>query len=228
MDFSNTSIADWNESMVQKYHKDGTRFEKGFFLKKKMEFNIFQKMLNFANIKKTDIVIDVGCGEGFLLREIQNAINIVGIEISITALRRAKEILKDRSEIDIIKADGQEMPISSETFDVVLCSEMLKHLPDPRIVLKEINRILKHDGRLVISVPNEKRAQQFLKTARMFGLSGIVEGVSTKGKITNEWHLQEANKEWIYDICKNLFEIQKIKFYPRFLDLRIIALATKK
>jgi len=52
MDFSKTSIADWNDEMVQKYHKEGTRFERGFFLKRKMEFGVLKKMLNYASIKK--------------------------------------------------------------------------------------------------------------------------------------------------------------------------------
>lgn len=228
MDFSEISIADWNDAMVRKYHKNGTRFEKGFFLKRKMEYGVFQKMLHYASIKKTDKVCDIGCGEGFLLKEIEGARYIVGIEISITALKRAKEILNNRPEIEIIKADAQKIPIPDEIFDVVLCSEVLEHLPDPKIVLKEIHRIIKHKGRLVISVPNEKRVRCILSMARMFKLSGMVEGVSTEGNVQNEWHLQEASEKWLKEICRDLFEIKKIEFYPKFLDLRIITLTEKK
>ena len=38
------SLSEWNDLMVQKYHKDGTRFEKGFYLKRKMELQILQKI----------------------------------------------------------------------------------------------------------------------------------------------------------------------------------------
>jgi len=42
------SLSEWNDLMVQKYHKDGTRFEKGFYLKRKMELQILQKMVKMA------------------------------------------------------------------------------------------------------------------------------------------------------------------------------------
>ena len=44
------SLSNWNDLMVQKYHKDGTRFEKGFFLKRKMELGILKKMIKLSKI----------------------------------------------------------------------------------------------------------------------------------------------------------------------------------
>ena len=228
MDFSKTTIADWNDQMVQKYHKDGTRFERGFFLKRKMEFGVLKKMLKYADIKKSDRVCDVGCGEGFLLKQVGKAKKIVGFEISITALNRSKEILKERPDIITVKADAQKIPVANESFDIVLCCEMLEHLPDPTIVIKEVHRILRNGGKFVIAVPNEKGSQDLLRFARKLKLSGMVEGVSTKGKVTNEWHLQDASKEWLKTICGELFEIKKISYYPIYLHLRIIAVAIKK
>jgi len=228
MDFSKTSIADWNDEMVQKYHKDGTRFERGFFLKRKMEFGVLKKMLNYASIKKSDRICDVGCGEGFLLKLVGQAKKIVGVEISISALNRSKEILKDRPDIVTVKADAQKIPLPNESFDIVLCCEMLEHLPDPKIVMNEVHRILRHGGKFVLAIPNEKGSQNLLRFARRLKFSRIVEGVSTKGKVTNEWHLQDASKEWLKTICGELFEIKKITNYPIYLPLRIIALAIKK
>lgn len=213
--------------MVQKYHNNGTRFERGFFLKRKMEFIILQKMLNLAKINEKDRVIDIGCGEGFLLKEIKNVAELVGTDISKTALNRAKEILTSRPEIKLVKADAQRMPISDDYFDVILCSEMLEHVPYPKIVLKEFYRILKKTGNFVISIPNEKRTQKFLNISRKFGFSGIVEGVSTTGNEKNEWHLQEASNSWLDEIVKDVFTIKKIEMYPKFLNLRIIALLKK-
>ena len=88
------SLSKWNDLMVQKYHKDGTRFEKGFYLKRKMEINILKKMIDLCKPNSNKKIADIGCGEGFLLKEILTGEKIVGIEISITALKRAKKFLK--------------------------------------------------------------------------------------------------------------------------------------
>lgn len=221
------TLADWNDAMVKRYHSRGTRFERGFFLKRKMEYLVLHKMINLARMTEKDKVIDIGCGEGFLLKEVKNVAELVGTDISKTALNRAKEILTSRPEIKLVKADAQRMPISDDYFDVILCSEMLEHVPYPKIVLKEFYRILKNNGSFVISIPNEKKIQRLLNLSRKFGFSRAIEGVSTTGNDKNEWHLQEASNRWLNKIVKDLFTIKKIEMYPKFLNLRIIALLKK-
>lgn len=58
----------------------------------------------------------------------------------------------DYSKIDY-KCDITNIPLSDESIDVVLLIEVLEHLPEPLLALKEINRILKKGGYLYISVP---------------------------------------------------------------------------
>lgn len=56
------------------------------------------------------------------------------------------------NQIDII-SDISQIPISSNSFDVVLCSEVLEHVPDPVDALREIVRVLKPSGKLIITAP---------------------------------------------------------------------------
>ncbi len=221
------SLSEWNDLMVQKYHKDGTRFEKGFYLKRKMEIKILKKMIKLCKPNSKKKIADIGCGEGFLLREIIAGEKIVGIEISTTALKRAKKILKPRNDIYLIQGDAQKLPIPSDYFDIILCSEMLEHVPDTRIVLNEFNRILNKSGILVVSIPNEKQVQKLLDISRKFGFSRLIEGVSTSENDQNEWHLQEASPEWLKDMSKDLFSIEELINYPKILNLRVIAVLKK-
>jgi len=55
-------------------------------------------------------------------------------------------------EIDYV-SDIKSIPVSSESFDVILCTEVLEHVPEPIEVLKEMARILKPGGRLLITAP---------------------------------------------------------------------------
>lgn len=52
-----------------------------------------------------------------------------------------------------IMADAQRLPVKSETIDCVKCTELLEHVEYPEIVIKEITRILKSSGTLILSVP---------------------------------------------------------------------------
>lgn len=58
----------------------------------------------------------------------------------------------DTSGIDIV-SDITSIPVSDESFDVILCTEVLEHIPDPISALKEFYRILRPDGILIITVP---------------------------------------------------------------------------
>lgn len=59
---------------------------------------------------------------------------------------------RDVSKIDIV-SDIIKMPIKSESFDAVLCVEVLEHLPQPLEALKEISRVTKKGGTLILTAP---------------------------------------------------------------------------
>jgi SAM-dependent methyltransferase len=52
------------------------------------------------------------------------------------------------------QSDIQKMPLGDESFDTVLCAEVLEHVPDPEKALREIYRVLKPGGKLVMSIPH--------------------------------------------------------------------------
>jgi ubiquinone/menaquinone biosynthesis C-methylase UbiE len=58
----------------------------------------------------------------------------------------------DVSKIDII-SDITKIPLENSSFDAVLCSEVLEHVPDPIAALKELHRILKPGGTIIITAP---------------------------------------------------------------------------
>lgn len=59
---------------------------------------------------------------------------------------------KKYGEIDYI-CDLSSIPVENERFNVVICTQVLEHIPEPVNVLKEFNRILKTDGKLYLSAP---------------------------------------------------------------------------
>ncbi len=58
----------------------------------------------------------------------------------------------DYSNVNIV-SDITDMPVPNEEFDIVLCTEVLEHVPDPRGAVKEIVRVLKSGGKLIMTAP---------------------------------------------------------------------------
>ena len=98
------------------------------------------------------VILDAGSGEGFFLSKIK-AKEKYGIEISEKRLRRSQNLVPN---MDVISGDVTNLPFDDETFDVIVCSEVLEHVNDFQKALLEFKRCLKPSGILVVSFPNEQ------------------------------------------------------------------------
>jgi SAM-dependent methyltransferase len=98
-------------------------------------------------------VLDVGCGTGIVLSEIDSSNLRVGIDISAEPLKIGKRV---SPKISFIRADRENLPFKSETFDIVIATNSLPTLggrvfavdeiKKRDIALSEIHRVLKGDG----------------------------------------------------------------------------------
>lgn len=94
-------------------------------------------------------VLDLGCGHGDYSRRLQEiGFEVVAGDIDISRFRY-------RGEIDFRMCDiTKPLPFPDSCCDYVLLMEVIEHLRNPYSVLSEINRILRSDGKLIISTPN--------------------------------------------------------------------------
>lgn len=100
--------------------------------------------------------LDVGCGEGLItdaLRSRRNGLAVYGTDISPVRLARAA---KRVVETDFVAGDLLALPWRNESFDSVVCCEVLEHIPDHESALMEIFRILKKTGLLLVTVPDRQ------------------------------------------------------------------------
>jgi ubiquinone/menaquinone biosynthesis C-methylase UbiE len=102
---------------------------------------------------KVRSILEVGSGDGYILKAIEDLnVSLTGIEISETRIERARALVPSA---EIIQGDAREMPFESKSFDLVVCSEVLEHVPDPELAIEEIRRVLRPGGFAIITVPNE-------------------------------------------------------------------------
>ncbi len=109
-------------------------------------------------------ILDIGCGSGRHLAEaltIENT-TVFGADILVMDLNEAKDRLDFLGKIgeyrgicQLLCADIARLPFSDNFFDLVICSEVLEHIPDDRKAVSELVRVLKPGKTLVVSVPRE-------------------------------------------------------------------------
>jgi ubiquinone/menaquinone biosynthesis C-methylase UbiE len=98
-------------------------------------------------------ILDAGCGNGrysqFLLSEADADATITSFDYSQQMLQRARKRLQS-SRVTHVAADLTRLPYADACFDAIVCGWVLEHLPDPRPGLRELARVLRPGGRLLL------------------------------------------------------------------------------
>jgi 2-polyprenyl-3-methyl-5-hydroxy-6-metoxy-1,4-benzoquinol methylase len=117
------------------------------------------KVYQFAEqFVKGKIVLDVGCGTGYGADYLaqHGAKSVFAIDYSPDAINYAKG--KYGGIVEFRQMDAQEITYPSDSFDVVISSENLEHLPNPSANIAQIRRVLKKGGILILGTPNKEIA----------------------------------------------------------------------
>jgi len=159
-----TLLAKVNRSKLENlsgYPDDASEFYEQFFLSKDfaqwrdderrvIRRNTIREFLESQG-KSPGSFLDVGCGFGESLLGVPIEWHLYGLDYSRHNVEAAKAILKERA---VIKQGGiYEIPFETSSMDVCCCLEVLEHIEDDDRALKEIYRVLKPRGLLILSVP---------------------------------------------------------------------------
>lgn len=115
-------------------------------------------------------ILDAGCGEGFLtdyLARRDPSLRLTGVDMSSEAIAYAEERFGERARFRT--GNVYKLPFSDNSFDVVLCSEVLEHLDEPDLAVRELIRVARRH--VVITVPNEPYFKWLNDLARALGIS---------------------------------------------------------
>ena len=155
----------------------------------------------FAQLLVEDkVVLDVGSGVGYgsqILAE--KAVSVLALDIAEEAVRYAGQRYAGEN-IEQVVGDCHELPLASDSLDVVVSFELIEHLQGQKAHLLEVSRVLKPDGLTVISTPN-----------RIF--------YSQESNQANPFHTHEFDFREFLDFLKSVFSSVQIYFQNHIAGL---------
>jgi ubiquinone/menaquinone biosynthesis C-methylase UbiE len=177
-----------------------------------------RKILSLLRLTGNDVVVDVGSERGYLASQIaSNCRHIYCLDIDGNMLARAGQSISS-ANVTLIQSDVRAIALSDNSVDVVVAAEILEHIPDPRIGLSELARIVRPTGRIYVTAPNEPLVL-FLKKAlsRLYLKRLYQQGLSEQLAIG---HLKVFSKSYLAQICRDIVEVESLGYIrPFFLNL---------
>ncbi|MBI2031227.1 MAG: class I SAM-dependent methyltransferase [Candidatus Levybacteria bacterium] len=139
---------------IDQYYQT-TRYEKKMIQWRKDHYYPLRLslLINKLNLKFKGNILDAGCGDGGLAKEIAarfSTVKLYGVDISREGCRLAKKYCVETKVADLNK----KIPYPNNYFDFIVSQEVLEHILDTDRYFEEFNRVLKKGGRVVITTPN--------------------------------------------------------------------------
>ncbi|MBR9682920.1 class I SAM-dependent methyltransferase [Candidatus Woesearchaeota archaeon] len=101
--------------------------------------------------KMRGIILDLGCGDGEYSEILaQNPHNHI---IALDANKNLCQRIPHKNNLKVVHSDAHNLPFKNNSFDAVFCNTVLEHVKEPNQIIKEIKRVLKPQGKLLISIP---------------------------------------------------------------------------
>lgn len=171
-----------------------------------------------AKIQPGDSLLEVGCGGGHVLQMFPQA-KLTGVDVSSVMLEKARRnlgIIPAR----LLHGELAELNLESESFDAVICTEVLEHVVDPAALLSQMKRLLRPDGRAVITFPNDALINGAKAMIRATGLSALpfFRNINWGG---DEYHLHQWSLNEMRKLLESNFRIERFSGVPgRLMPVR--------
>lgn len=121
-----------------------------------------QRLVALAALRPGERVLDIACGTGLVTFEAADAVgaegHVLGIDLSgrMVEAARTRALRRKDTQVAFERMDAEALEVPDASFDVALCSLGLMYMPDPVHALREMRRIVRPEGRVVVSVWGER------------------------------------------------------------------------
>lgn len=180
-----------------------------------------EKRLRMFKIKKTDSVLDLGCGDGLNISILNNMgiKKVVGVDISKKLIKMAKE---KNPKTKFYVGSAETLPFRANTFNIVLVDSVLHHLMKYEKPAKEINRVLKKGGCLCFMEPHRSILRSLMDFVCVLPFSNYFPFIGKRAKAYKQeielmTHWLATEEEFLDTLNKNGFK--KVFLTKDFLSI---------
>jgi ubiquinone/menaquinone biosynthesis C-methylase UbiE len=143
-------------------HDDWHRVYRQNRLQQRLNDKIYEKAFAIMNLPAGAQVLDAGCGTGdHAFRFAQAGFNVTAVDISDVALERARQAAA-QLPITFRRTPLETLPFPNDTFDAVHCRGVLMHIPDWKSSLRELCRVLRPGGTLMVMEANQRSLEALI------------------------------------------------------------------
>jgi len=160
------------------------------------------------NIKPNSKILDVGCGFGRHIKILAEfSKEVVGIDNNKDMIQKAKQNLSGLNNVRLLLRDAQKLEFEDNYFDYVICMDnTFGQISDKLKTLKEMKRVTKEEGEVMISVCSEKALQYRIEDCKKLGLT--ITKIEAGKIYTKEGLISE---QFTKQQLKNLFDYVGLK-----------------
>jgi len=132
--------------LLIKYARNRNKSMEDYFLFQKFQGELLIRFLSDLDIQFSGKdLLDLGCGFGGYSKAFLDAgAKVIGTDLSPS---------NNQYDIPMVSGDALNLPYKHNSFDIVICASLIEHVPQPVLLLTEINRVLKSGGLLYLSFP---------------------------------------------------------------------------
>ena len=126
-------------------------------------------VVKFSGVRSGDTVMEVGAGTGNFLELFRpSAAMLIAVDLTLKMLQQGRA---EHPGVKAVAADGNRLPFASRSIDLVACAQMLHHVWEPVPLLKEMRRVVKPGGRIL--VVDQVAPESYEQTAFMNELEAL-------------------------------------------------------
>ena len=165
----------WNDELAKSWEEE------------KRQWPIKSRIIR-SYIKEGSKILDCGCGTGQILKYLEDddKFELYGLDFAAHALMQ----LREDTGVRLINSSLPSLPIKDSVFDYVILSEVLEHLWRHRTMLKEIWRILRQNGKIIVTVPD-----------------------NCLGPLSCMEHIRKYNNKSLSKLLSGYFHVQEIRSF---------------
>lgn len=208
----------WNDDMFARCGNEDRYFHKNPLISyvEKKRVKVAVKLLNPKN---TDKILEVGCGAGYVIRDIlKKASNakITGVDLSETALNSSRKKFKSFPNVNLKKGNAENLSFLKEKFNKIICTEVIEHVEHPEKVIDAIMSVAAPSASIILTVPDETKINFAKGIFIKLGLFKLLfKGIPKN--MEDEWHLHHFDKKLLKKIIKGKMKIVKTGYSPWFI-----------